>query len=62
MRIEPRRPLTMLAYLLFGVFLFAVSASISAQADNPMPARNAHASRYSGWECSRGFRACTGDR
>ncbi len=56
MRIEPRRPLATLACLLFGVSLLAVSASVSSRADEPMSPRNAHASRYGGWECQRGFR------
>jgi hypothetical protein len=56
MRIEPRSLLTISACLLFGASLLAVSASVSLEADERVPPRNAHASPYGGWDCSRGFR------
>ncbi|HEY6515580.1 MAG TPA: hypothetical protein VIY50_05515 [Steroidobacteraceae bacterium] len=41
--------------LLFGASLLAVAAGVSSRADESVPPLNAHASRYGGWECSRGF-------
>ena len=52
MRIEPRRRLAASACLLFGASLLAAYAGVSSHADERVPPRNAHASRYGGgWEC-----------